>query len=47
MRFSRFTSQTAIDVQLRRAKPRDRTPPLPWAPALFGLAVVVAMQMLL
>ncbi|WP_158623160.1 hypothetical protein [Pseudorhodobacter sp. E13] len=48
MRFPILPSQSDIDAQLRRAKPRNfDTRPLPWLPALVGLTLVMVMQTLL
>jgi hypothetical protein len=45
MRLPALASQSEIDAQLRRAKPRERTsPPLPWGPALIGLSLLMVLQ---
>jgi hypothetical protein len=48
MRFPTLPTQTQIDAQLRRAKPRSADArPLPWLPAMIGLTMVVIMQTML
>lgn len=48
MRFERFASQSEIDTHLQRSKPRlGIAEPLPWAPALIGLGLMVILQTLL
>jgi hypothetical protein len=48
MRFERLASQSEIDIQLQRSKPRlGIANPLPWGPALIGLSLMVIMQTLL
>jgi len=48
MQFPKLNSQSDIDKQLQRAKPREaHLPGLPWAPAVFGLVMIVAIQTLL
>ena len=45
MRFPTLPSQSQIDAQLRRAKPRSvEMRPLPWGPALIGLTLIIVMQ---
>ncbi|MGO4907181.1 hypothetical protein ACEN2J_02485 [Pseudorhodobacter sp. W20_MBD10_FR17] len=45
MRFQRFASHSDIDIHLQRCKPRPGiAEPLPWAPALIGLGLMVIMQ---
>ncbi len=48
MQFPKLNSQSEIDKQLQRAKPRQpHLQPLPWVPAMFGLVMIVAIQTLL
>jgi hypothetical protein len=48
MRFQQLPTQSEIDNQLERSKPRQGiTRPLPWASALIGLGLMVLMQSLL
>jgi hypothetical protein len=45
MRFQQLPTQSEIDNQLERSKPRQGiTRPLPWAPALIGLGLMILMQ---
>ena len=48
MQFPKLNSQTEIDKQLQRAKPRQpQVPRLPWVPAMFGLVMIIAIKTLL
>jgi len=48
MRFPDLNSQTEISQHLQRIKPRKTLAAhMPWAPAFFGLVMMVAFQTLL
>ena len=47
MPFPDLNSQTEINQQLQRIKPRKTLSHVPWAPAFFGLVMIVAFQTLL